>query len=374
MTWGIVASAGASLVGGAISSNASKKAAKTQADAASQAADAQLTATRESNALQKEMFEGQQGFAREQWERARSDIEPFRAGGLAANNRLLQLLGIDVPTASVMGTLGGGNGQTADQVRNRLRSQFTRTAPDGSATWENTVGLDDAVSAEMLRLAAPDVGPAGMSGAPAGMAPRPGDFGSLNQRFGAKQFEEDPGYQHRMQEGIKAVQRGVAGKGGIGSGRYLKDLTAFGQGLGTQEYGAARDRWNQDQGTTYNRLAGVSGNGQTATGALTSAGQNYTNAMTQAYGAYGQNVGQNLMAAGNARGSAYTDGAAARAAGSVGSGNAWNQAIGQGVNAYQQNALMRALRPPSSSGWQNPGGWAGTSLANHFYGFGTGGD
>jgi hypothetical protein len=72
MTWGMTAMAGASLLGGYMSSQGQKQAAETSAAAANQAA-----------ALQKEMFDKQM-----------AGQEPFRQAGLTGQNRLMELLGL----------------------------------------------------------------------------------------------------------------------------------------------------------------------------------------------------------------------------------------------------------------------------------------
>ena len=72
MTWGLTAMAGATLVGGYMSSQGQKQAAETSAAAANQAA-----------ALQKEMFDKQM-----------AGQEPFRQAGLTGQNRLMELLGL----------------------------------------------------------------------------------------------------------------------------------------------------------------------------------------------------------------------------------------------------------------------------------------
>jgi hypothetical protein len=72
MTWGLTAMAGATLVGGYMSSQGQKQAAETGAAAANQSA-----------ALQKEMFDLQM-----------KGQEPFRQAGLTGQNRLMELLGL----------------------------------------------------------------------------------------------------------------------------------------------------------------------------------------------------------------------------------------------------------------------------------------
>lgn len=67
-------------------------------------------------------------------------------------------------------------------------------------------------------------------------------------------FRETPAYQFQMSEGTKAIDRGAAARGSLKSGARLKALQTFGQGLADQTYG-----------DYMNRLAAISGLGQTAT-------------------------------------------------------------------------------------------------------------
>ena len=78
MTWGMVAVAGASLAGGLISASGAQSAARTQADAANNAA-----------ALQKEQFDEQKRL-----------LEDYRQAGLTGQNRLMELLGLGDNTGS----------------------------------------------------------------------------------------------------------------------------------------------------------------------------------------------------------------------------------------------------------------------------------
>lgn len=56
-------------------------------------------------------------------------------------------------------------------------------------------------------------------------------------------FEADPGYQFRLSEGNKAVEASAAARGGLFSGATGTDLQNFSQGLASQEYGEAYDRF-----------------------------------------------------------------------------------------------------------------------------------
>ena len=130
----------------------------------------------------------------------------------------------------------------------------------------------------------------------------------------------DPSYQFRLGEGLKALDRQASARGGLISGGALKAAQRYGQDFASQEFGNA-----------YNRLAGLAGVGQTATGAQSGAA-----------GQFGANAG-NLM----------TSGAAARASGYVGGANALTGGLNQYLNYTQnQNLLNRfgATAPAASAG------------------------
>lgn len=97
-------------------------------------------------------------------------------------------------------------------------------------------------------------------------------------------FQADPGYQFRLDQGQTALERMAAARGLRMGSATLKAANDYGQGMASQEYG----NW-------YNRLAGLAGVGQQATGQQIAAGQNYAN-----------QVGQNYLAAGDAKASGYT--------------------------------------------------------------------
>ena len=50
-------------------------------------------------------------------------------------------------------------------------------------------------------------------------------------------IESQPGYQWAYNQGLEAVNRTAAAKGQLGSGNRLYDLTKYGQGLASQQYG-----------------------------------------------------------------------------------------------------------------------------------------
>lgn len=125
----------------------------------------------------------------------------------------------------------------------------------------------------------------------------------------------DPGYQFRLAEGEKAIRRRAAAGSGAYSGSTLKALQRYGQGLASQEYGAAYNRelirYNQEQANRdreYNQLAGLAGTGyqslgQTAENSRVAVGQQNTLRMqgaealgSGAIGAANANINQQIAA------------------------------------------------------------------------------
>jgi len=102
----------------------------------------------------------------------------------------------------------------------------------------------------------------------------------------------DPGYQFRLGEGMKALDRQAAARGGLISGGALRAAQRYGQDAASQEFGNA-----------YNRLASMAQTGPRAAGVMSDLGTNFAN---QATGIYG-NIGQTNANSQLARGSAYSN-------------------------------------------------------------------
>lgn len=83
--------------------------------------------------------------------------------------------------------------------------------------------------------------------------PSTGKFITLNEGDRMNSFLQSPGYQFRLSEGLRAVQASQAARGGLLSGGAMKELTTFGQGQASDEYG-----------NYINQLFGLSGIGQQA--------------------------------------------------------------------------------------------------------------
>lgn len=218
MTWGLVAVAGATVVGGVLSSSAAGKAADAQSQAAQMSTDEQ----------------------RREFDATQANLKPFRDAGLS--------------------------------VLPELQS---------------------------------------------GLAPG----GEFNRNFTLADFNKDPGYQFRMDQGQQALERSAAAGGGLLSGGTGKALTQYGQDYASGEYSNAYNRFNNDQTTRFNRLSALAGTGQTATNTVGTLGS-----QTAA------NIGENYLQAGNAR-----------AAGYIGQGNAVNNGISSLGNFYMQQQYLNKM-------------------------------
>ena len=158
--------------------------------------------------------------------------------------------------------------------------------------------------------------------------------GNLLRPFQMSDYTADPGYNFRLSEGIKALDRSAAKRGNLLSGGALKGITRYGQDMASNEYANAYNRFNQDQANQFNRLASVSGLGQTTAQQIGSMG-------TQVAG----QVGNTQQGMGNARASGY-----------VGAGNALSGGLSSAYNNYQSGQLMNRLFPGASG---SNGGYPG---------------
>lgn len=147
------------------------------------------------------------------------------------------------------------------------------------------------------------------------------------QKFGMAQFQADPGYQFRMDEGMKALERSAAARGGLLSGATLKGIERYGQDLASQEYTNAFNRYQTERAAQLQPLQSLAGVGQTT---------------AQQIGQSGQTMASNV-------GEALTSGAAARASGYVGQANALTGALNTGLNYYQNQQLMNRMLPSSGT-------------------------
>jgi len=134
---------------------------------------------------------------------------------------------------------------------------------------------------------------------------RPG--GEFRGDFTAEDFlaNKDPGYGFRLSEGIKARDRSAAARGGLLSGATLKGAEEYGQGLASQEYQNAFNRYQTNRANRLNPLQSLAGQGQTTATSLGSAGANMASNIGNAYMNSAANTGNAAMAASGIRSSAF---------------------------------------------------------------------
>lgn len=170
--------------------------------------------------------------------------------------------------------------------------------------------------------------------APDGATPLMQNWTTQFQPRDPNQIANDPSYQFQMQQGQQALERSAAAKGTLLTGGALKGLARFGQGLAStfddkyygrdlNQYQMAHDIYASNQSGQFNRLSALAGLGQTSAGQLGAQGSSY-----------GQNAGNTLTDIGNAQ-----------AAGTVGSANGWNSAIGQIANNVQYGQAGSSYPP-----------------------------
>lgn len=323
---GGIAAAG-SVGAGLIGSSAAKKAAKVQGDAANEAA-----------AVSERTFNKQLELN-----------EPFRQGGLTAQNRILELLGLGprpapygqpnvnafapgaaptyaptttsayAPTTSGAPMAAYGDGNMAGDIGMIEPGTFANAREMGIPISDVFGGYTPATRyAENATVNAPEA--ANTMAAPSGAAPE-SDFGKYARDFSMSDFEADPGYAFRQSEGMKALERSAAARGGLLSGSALKGIQRFGQDLASTEYTNAFNRYQINRNNQLNPLFSMMG-----------AGQNSTNLLTNAAG----NAGANEAAA-------VTNAGAARASGYVGSANALGGALSSIGNTALQLPMINAM-------------------------------
>ena len=145
----------------------------------------------------------------------------------------------------------------------------------------------------------------------AGLAPG-GRFASATPFNFQYDQSTDPSYGFRFSEGMKALDRSAASRGGLLSGATLRGATRFGQDLAAgsrqnafNEYLTGFNAQTGERNQLYNRYAGVAGTGQQATNQIGAQGANMASNIGNAYMSSAANTGNAAMAAAGIRNSAY---------------------------------------------------------------------
>lgn len=272
---------------------------------ASQAAGAQSSAARNATNAELGMFNTSQ-----------SNLSPFIQSGNAANNALLQGLGLSTPALT-----SAQQNQAFVALRNKYGGDDAQAGAEYSARLkQGPQGFADLIPG----LATPDTN---------SMA-----AGSLIAPFQPTQaqLEATPGYQFNLSQGQKAVTNANAARGLGVSGAALKGAATFASGLADSTYQNQFNNYQTQQTNDFNRLAGLAQLGQ---GSAAGVG-----AIAQQTGA---SIGSNLIGAGNAQAGA-----------DMATGNAVNGATSNVSNLL---VLQSLLGKGSGSGsiFANSGGSVG---------------
>lgn len=162
--------------------------------------------------------------------------------------------------------------------------------------------------------------------------PNDPNFGKYSRDFTMADYQADPGYGFRMSEGMKALERSAAARGGLLSGSTLKGIERFGQGLASEEYLNAFNRYQTNRANQLNPLQSLYGSGQTS-----------ANTLTSAAGQTGAGLANTYMGMGAGQAAALQAGGAARASGYTGMANALTSGLSTGANLYMQYPLYNAM-------------------------------
>lgn len=322
MTWGFVAIGGATLGAALISSNSSSDAAATQAAGAKAGTDEQ--------ARQFAITQGQ--------------TAPYRDAGTSSIRQLQAMLGIGAPaqakptgpSAVLRGDLGF-NSETGDYLgRFGHGDKGGGSLEEIAPTWNVNSVLDEngntAWTKPGIQSATPQANPADSP---------------LMRKFSISDFWNDPvvqaSYQSGLDLGTKALKNAAPLTTGLDSGAALKELTKFGTDYTGNMAAGSQARFVGDQGNQFNKLAALSGIGQTAVNTNTTAGMNAAN-----------NTSNLIAGNANAQGAAKIAGA-----------NAFSGGVNSVANYWQQQQMLSKLPPNNTGGTtgytptQNPDWYAG---------------
>lgn len=258
--------------------------------AAQSAASTEAAAAQESAQVQQNMFNTTQ-----------ANLAPYMTAGSNSLSALMQLLGFTpgttttTPPTTQTVTMPGSGGWGAAN----LPTTQTITSPGATTTSPTTFNL-----ANSSLLNAPTLA----------------------------QFQQSPGYQFQLQQGLNALKNNAAATGGINSGNTLQALTQYATGLANQDWNTFYSQYTGQQAQVFNMLNALTQQGQNAAANL---------------GGIGTTAASNI-------GNALTSAANASAAGTIGTASA----VSGGISGLSNNALLAALltNPSGGAAAANSGG------------------
>jgi hypothetical protein len=158
------------------------------------------------------------------------------------------------------------------------------------------------------------------------------EFDSKTFNFG----EDDPSYQFRLQEGQRALERGASARGNVLAGGTDRGLVQYGQGMASQEYGNAFNRFQQSEAQRYQQERGVYDANQNKQINMMNMGMGATAQTQQAQNTMGSNVSGSMIRSGNAMSQGYQNIGNMGANATIGQQKAQNQLLGNAMYLYQK--------------------------------------
>jgi hypothetical protein len=273
MSWVAAAVVGGAIIGGVASNQSAKKAANAAKKGADTSASTQL----------------------QMYDQSRADLMPWMGTGANALKKLAALNGVQYSTTNAAPGM-----QSADNFDDAAYIAAHPEVADPNQWYEKSPYEHYQMYGRQYGYEFPYLNaPEGQGGDP--------DTPDYSD------FYNSPDYQFSLEQGLRATKSNLASRGLSNSGRAMKELTRFGQGLASQQLNNYR-----------NSLAAMAGVGQTATTNVASLG-----------GQTAAGVGQS-----------YQNAADARASGYIASGNAISGGIN---NAYGTYALMNMMNQPKAA-------------------------
>lgn len=304
--WGAAIIAGATVASSAYSSRQAGRAADAQGRASNDAIAAQQESERRALELQRPTYES--GYAATA---AMMDMTGLDRSKLGAASRLASTEDRSI----LMGDTYLPEGTYSDSPSNKRGSnifyegqRIGRVVPGGpNGRFVNDTGFD--------------IASAMRAQAEASETSTPGDLSSYDKY----DWRKDPGYQARLDEGVRVRERSASARGVLNSGGTLVGVERYAQDYASNEYQRV-----------FDRISTIAGRGSSA---ASQGSQTIVNT--------GQGVGSALINAGEARASGY-----------VAQGNAWS-------NAANQFAMMGGSGMFGKIGSGAPAGYGGTGYGGY---------
>tara|TARA_R110000822_G_scaffold120999_5_gene254700 strand:- start:5213 stop:6106 length:894 start_codon:yes stop_codon:yes gene_type:complete len=186
------------------------------------------------------------------------------------------------------------------------------------------------------------------------------NYGKYARDFGMSDFTADPGYQFRLDQGLKALNASAAARGGALSGANMKGAIDYGQNKASDEYYNAYNRYRTNRADQLAPLQGLYTGGQAAAAGSAAQAGAAGSTMNNAYANLGSNINSTNNALSANVASGINAGGAAAAGAYTAGGAAINSTIGNLGNQYMdmqkaanltsyQNNVLNALNNQNMS-------------------------